>query len=170
MQFTIFHKSCFFLLFWATENSPNFKFQLNFTIKNRRTGFECFISYLFDEIHCSTICYMIRLVFICQNPGFKKTTINFGTFVTGLKPTSWCLLGLLSNQNHQFCLVLFLFFNLFWTSWGKQEARYVFFIPPNFRAFLPAWAWALACTSASASAVFTPMEQSWRALVDFLLI
>ena len=41
--------------------------------------------------------YMIRLVFIFQDffllPNkVPKSTINFGTFVTGVKPTHWCLL------------------------------------------------------------------------------
>ena len=58
--------------------------------------------------------YMIRLLFIFEDflfsyqPGLKKNTINFGTFVTGVKQTSRCLLIPWYNNLDFFALIFFI--------------------------------------------------------------
>ena len=52
-------------------------------LKNWKNYFEKFISRLFDEVHCSPIFFMIRLVFIFQDLIFyctKKVPKNHNQF------------------------------------------------------------------------------------------
>ena len=100
MQFTISLKSCFFLLFWAAEKGTNFKFQWNFTkIIGKLILNNLFLVYLMNYIAQNfffkwSVWYLfLRIILFIAPTRSQKTTINFGTFVTGVKPTSWCLLG-----------------------------------------------------------------------------
>ena len=95
MLYTISLKNRFSCCFEPLKKE---QISMKFHFKTRKTKLEWLISCLFDELHCSTIFYMICLVFIFQDILFiaptssQKSTIRFSTFVTGLKPTSWCLL------------------------------------------------------------------------------
>ena len=112
---------------------------MKFDKKNRRTNFEYFISHLFDELHCSNICYMIRLVFICQNlffiaPTRSKYTINFGTFVTGLKPTFWCWSDCYPAKATNF--VWFCFFSSICSELaGENKKQDIFFYSSKLQGF-----------------------------------
>ena len=46
---------------------------MKFHLKNCKNNFEKLISRLFDEVHCSQIFFMIRLVFIFQDQIFYCT-------------------------------------------------------------------------------------------------
>ena len=93
--------SCFFE---PLKKGTNFKFQWNFTLKEKKIIFLLLISKLVDDVHCSPICicsvwYLTFRIYVFIAPTrSQKTTMYFGTFVTGVKPTSWCLLRPWYNQ------------------------------------------------------------------------
>ena len=98
MQFTISLKISLFLLFRATKKGKQLKFQGNFTKK--RGKFTLYCKFLIHLLHCTPIVHKTHkkpffqiYIFIAPRRS-QKTTINVFTFVTGVEPTSWCLLRL----------------------------------------------------------------------------
>ena len=71
---------------------------MKFDQKNLKTYFESLIFPSFIELYCSPIVYINRMEPMFQELSFvapkrsQKITMNLVTFVTGVEPTSWCLL------------------------------------------------------------------------------
>ena len=67
MLYTISIKICSFLLFWPAEKGTYFKFQWNFTKKNREINFETLFSPSFNLLHSSPMVFVNHMEPIFQD-------------------------------------------------------------------------------------------------------
>ena len=86
------------MLFWPAEKGIHFKFQWKFTLKRGKLllkpyflfHLKCYIAH--QKFIWTTRNLSFRNYFYIGPKRLQKITINFSTFVKGVKHNSWCLL------------------------------------------------------------------------------